>query len=154
MREILNELSSDEEYFAPSWSAAERPAEALEVTRAEMSCAPYESEADRDARLAKERAKKEKETAARGEDIGARALQQMMFNTLAVKSDKDKLTRELEAPAWMTELVPDDFTEEQRKEVRPSPRPGCVFPPRAGRAEWSLSPRAVSPVFPAPALIG
>ena len=43
VKEILNELNSDEDYYQPEWTIHERPDSVLEVSRAEMSCVPYES---------------------------------------------------------------------------------------------------------------
>lgn len=73
----------------------------LEVSPSEMVSKPYETEAMREARRRAEEEKRRREEEARRDNIGERALQDMMYGTLEAKSDALASAQALERPKWM-----------------------------------------------------
>ena len=63
IKEILDDLGSDEDYFRPGWTSGEQPDEVLEVKRSEMSCVPYETAEMKEARRRQEEERRRREAA-------------------------------------------------------------------------------------------
>jgi len=117
VREILFELKSSEAFFEPAWAENERPERVLEVPEAEMMSKPYETEQMREARLAAAEEKRKREEEARKDNIGERALNDMMYGQLENKKDNLAVAEDLVAPVWMAEVAEEDYSDEQRKEA-------------------------------------
>jgi len=113
--EIVTELGTEKEFLRPRWHAHETPSEVLRVTEEEMTKVPYETEAMRRKRKEQEEEKRRREEEAKKDDIGARALDDMMSGTLEVKRDTTALTQELVREEWMDELPYEEMSEEQKK---------------------------------------
>ncbi|CAM9705114.1 unnamed protein product [Chrysoparadoxa australica] len=115
IREIIAELGAEPEEVTQPWTRAERPESTFQVED-EMVSKPYESPAAKAARAKAEAEGKRREEEARGEDIGTRALMQMMHGTL--EAPQESLSAEtLVRPAWMEETPYGDMTQEQKKLV-------------------------------------
>jgi WD40 repeat protein len=117
IKEILAELETTKDFLQPKWAAMERPEGVLEVTAAEMTKKPYETEGMKKIRLAAEAAEEERLKLAAKDDIGGRALQDMMNGTLEMKKEVSHLQEELVAEEWMTEIAYADMDADQHKLV-------------------------------------
>lgn len=117
IQEILTELVSKEDFFKPSWDSKERPHEVLTVTDAEMTCKPYETEEMREVKRRAEEERKRREEESKKDNIGERALNDMMFGQLEIKKE-NVMDQELEPPAWAAEAGPEEeWTVEMVKEM-------------------------------------
>ena len=107
--EILHDLQSGEDYFTPTRVASEMPESFLDVEDAEMSCRPYETEATKKAKAAEAEEKARREAEAKKDNIGERALNDMMYGTLEVKKE-GVLEMKLQAmPEWMNTLIMESY---------------------------------------------
>jgi hypothetical protein len=102
--QILAELGSCEALLRPVWAPSELPDKVLEVSPEEMRCRPYETEAVREARRRAEEEKRRREEEARKDNIGERALQDMMYGTLEAKADALASAQALDRPDWMDQV--------------------------------------------------
>ena len=117
IKEILSELDSKEDYFQPRWDRNERPHEVLTVTDAEMSCKPYETEEMREAKRRAEEERRRREEEAKKDNIGERALNDMMYGQLEVKKE-NVMDQELLPPEWAADAGPEEeWTAEMVKEI-------------------------------------
>jgi len=114
--EILEQLKSEEPCFTPYTNDLEQPETVLKVLDTEMTCKPYETEAMKQAREAVEAEKRRKEAESQKDNVGERALIDMMNGTLEVKKE-GALEVEMEPmPDWMQEVQQEEMNEEQRAE--------------------------------------
>jgi len=116
IKEILLELHSDEEYFTPQMHDSEIPDHVLKV-KEEMKSTPYETEEMREKRRQAELERKRREEEAQGEDIGKRALMDMMNGTLEVKKEALDLESALCKPTFIDVVLEEEYTPEMRKEL-------------------------------------
>jgi WD40 repeat protein len=115
--QIVAELGTEKAFAKPSVHAMEEPESVLEVQESEMSTGQYET---RTARAAREKAEEEKrlvDLERAKNDIGGRALMDMMNGTLEVKAGASEFDQELIREEWMDELTFEEMSEEQRKEL-------------------------------------
>lgn len=117
INEIVSELGSEKSFVKPEWTAGEQPDSVLEVTDNEMTKAPYETEAMKRKRKAEEEERRRREAEAAKDDIGGRALMDMMGGTLETKKAVNPLAMELVREEWMDELTFEEMSEEQRAEL-------------------------------------
>ena len=87
IREIIAELQISEDYFVPTLAPTEKPESFLTVSDSELSCKPYESEAMKKAKAEEEAEKARRDAEAKKDNIGERALQDMMYGTLETKKE-------------------------------------------------------------------
>ena len=102
--QIMAELGSQETVIRPTWAAAETPDKVLEVSPAEMTSKPYETESMRETRRRVEEEKRRREEESKKDNIGERALQDMMYGTLEAKNDGLASAQALERPEWMEQI--------------------------------------------------
>ena len=117
IRSILEELKQDDEFLDPKWKETEVAGSAITVTDDEVVSRPYESEAQRAARVREEEERRRREAEKDKEDVKGRALDEMMHGTLEVKRDVFAEASSLQRPAWMDEVAQSDMTETQLKEM-------------------------------------
>jgi len=117
INEIVSELGSEKTFEKPHWASSEQPENVLEVTEDEMTKVPYETEAMKRKRKAAEEERRRREAEAAKDDIGGRALQDMMGGTLEGKKAVNPLAMELVREEWMDELTFEEMSEEQRAEL-------------------------------------
>jgi hypothetical protein len=115
MKEILNELKIQEDYFKPTWKDSEFPEKVVTVTDEEIPVAKYISEAERK-KLAEEEAERKRKAAMdQGDNAPERALMEMMGGTLEQEQGLNALEQELVREEWMDELLFEEMSEEQKK---------------------------------------
>ncbi|GBG33692.1 Cilia- and flagella-associated protein 43 [Hondaea fermentalgiana] len=116
INEILRELSREEEVVPNFWHPSERAESVLEVSQEEIGVEKYLSKAERErvAREEEERLRREAEAAK--DNMGARALDDMMNGTLEAARELSLAEKTMERPAWMNEIDYADMSEEERKE--------------------------------------
>lgn len=117
IRVILDELKQQEDFLEPKWNDKEIAGAAISVRDDEVVSRPYESEAQRAARLREEEERRRREAEKDANDIKGRALDEMMHGTLEIKRDAFADASSLQRPAWMDEIPLTDMTEAQLKEV-------------------------------------
>jgi WD40 repeat protein len=117
IKEILHELKIEDSYFTPQWDPAEDPQKVFEVEDDEMTQKPYITEAMRIAQQKEEEERLRREEEAKKDDIGGRALMDMMNGTLEVKKDGDALEQVLVREEWMDQLTYEDMDDDQRREL-------------------------------------
>lgn len=119
MRIILKELKKEEEpgeILDYTLNNEEIKGSTITVIEKEINARPYESEKERQIRLAEEEERRRKDAEKDADNTFGRALDDMMNGVLSVK--KDVLSDEaMVKPAWMDELDPKDMTELQLKEL-------------------------------------
>ena len=86
------------------WSIEETSDHMLELTAFEVGVRPYETEAMREARRQMEEEKQRRAAESRKDNIGERALHDMMYGALEAKTDSLTSAQALEAPEFMTQL--------------------------------------------------
>ncbi|RLN13946.1 hypothetical protein BBJ28_00010526 [Nothophytophthora sp. Chile5] len=112
----LNPGSDAVELFRPQWSSEERADAILDVRLDEMRQRPYETVERRQQREREAHEAAEREKARQQDDVGGRALADMMDGTLEVKKDP-LAAQELVKEAWMLATPVEDMTVEQKKLV-------------------------------------
>jgi len=117
INEIVAELGTEKSFLKPRWARGEMPESVLEVTDDEMTKVPYETEAMKRKRKAEEEERKRREAEAAKDDIGGRALQDMMGGTLETKKAANPLAMELVREEWMDELTFAEMSDEQRVQL-------------------------------------
>ncbi|KAK1947438.1 Cilia- and flagella-associated protein 43 [Phytophthora citrophthora] len=116
--EITTELNAGGigDLFKPQWAPEEKADSILQVTPEEMTQKPYETTERRKQREKEALEAAEREKARKKDDVGGRALMDMMDGTLEVK--KDPLAAQvLVKEAWMLTIPPEEMTAEQKKLV-------------------------------------
>ena len=115
INEILTELHQPAESAPAFWAPHEKPNAAFELRPGEVGQERYVSRVERE-RLAREAEEKRKrDEAAAKDNIGARALQDMMNGTLERPKEPTLAQKSLERPAWMDEVPYESMDEAQRK---------------------------------------
>ncbi|RLN95371.1 hypothetical protein BBJ28_00005484 [Nothophytophthora sp. Chile5] len=112
----LNPGSDAVELFRPQWAPEERADAILDVRLDEMRQRPYETVERRQQREREAHEAAEREKARQQDDVGGRALADMMDGTLEVKKDP-LAAQELVKEAWMLATPAEDMTVEQKKLV-------------------------------------
>ena len=79
---ILGELKIDDELFEPQWNDVELQGSSIKVSDAEVASRPYESEKDRQKRLAEEEERRRREAEKDANNMFGRALDDMMDGQL------------------------------------------------------------------------
>ncbi|KAF1776230.1 WD40-repeat-containing domain [Phytophthora cactorum] len=102
--------------FKPHWASEERADSILKVVPEEMTQKPYETTERRKQREREAQEAAEKEKARKKDDVGGRALMDMMDGTLEVRKDP-LAAQELVKEAWMLTIQPEEMTAEQKKLV-------------------------------------
>jgi len=113
IRSILAELQVEEAVPEPALQPEEYANSVLEVKDSEISVEKWLSPAEK-AKIAEAKAKEEERLRKlRENDMGTRALSQMMGGTLKTKKDLTALEITLDKEAWMDEIPEEDMTELQ-----------------------------------------
>ncbi|KAG6974773.1 hypothetical protein JG687_00000186 [Phytophthora cactorum] len=102
--------------FKPHWASEERADSILKVVPEEMTQKPYETTERRKQRQREAQEAAEREKARKKDDVGGRALMDMMDGTLEVRKDP-LAAQELVKEAWMLTIQPEEMTAEQKKLV-------------------------------------
>ncbi|KAG7388946.1 hypothetical protein PHYPSEUDO_011593 [Phytophthora pseudosyringae] len=113
----LNASGSGGDLFRPQWAPEEKADAILQVSPEEMTQKPYETAERRKAREKEAQEAAEREKARKKDDVGGRALVDMMDGTLEVKKDP-LAAQELVKEAWMLSIPPEEMTAEQKKLVQ------------------------------------
>lgn len=116
MRAILEDLHQTEDLFAPVMANKEVAGSSITVESSELRTRPYESEANKQARLREEEEKRLRDLANDKEDVKGRALDEMMHGTLEVKRDVFAEASAFTKPEWMDTLSTSEMNEAQLKE--------------------------------------
>ncbi|KAG1711481.1 hypothetical protein DVH05_008733 [Phytophthora capsici] len=116
--EITSELNAGGigDLFKPQWAPEEKADAILTVAPEEMTQKPYETSERRKQREKEALEAAEREKARKKDDVGGRALMDMMDGTLEVKKDP-LAAQELVKEAWMVTIPPEEMTAEQKKLV-------------------------------------
>ncbi|GMF35309.1 unnamed protein product [Phytophthora fragariaefolia] len=112
----LNAGGSSADLFRPQWAPEEKADSLLKVLPEEMTQKPYETAERRKQRELETYEAAEREKARKKDDVGGRALMDMMDGTLEVKKDP-LAAKELVKEAWMMTIPPEEMTAEQKKLV-------------------------------------
>ncbi|GMF09329.1 unnamed protein product [Phytophthora lilii] len=112
----LNTSSSAGDLFRPKWAPEEKADYILKVSPEEMTQKPYETAERRKQREREAQEAAEREKARKKDDVGGRALMDMMDGTLEVKKDP-LAAQELVKEAWMLTIPPEEMTAEEKKLV-------------------------------------
>ncbi|KAE9349685.1 hypothetical protein PR003_g5757 [Phytophthora rubi] len=112
----LNAGGSPADLFRPQWAPEEKADSLLKVSPEEMTQKPYETAERRKQREREAIEAAEREKARKKDDVGGRALIDMMDGTLEVKKDP-LAAQELVKEAWMLTIPPEEMTAEQKKLV-------------------------------------
>lgn len=116
INEIMRELSRDEEPVPNFWHTSEHADSVLKVSQDEIGVEKYLSKAERE-RVAREEAeRRRREEEAAKDNMGERALEDMMNGTLEAARELTLAEKTMERPDWMQEIEYAEMTEEQRKE--------------------------------------
>ena len=115
--EILEELSTSEDFFQPDWRDSELPERVITVRDEEMPIERYVSEAEKERLAREEEERLAREAANQGDNLGERALNDMMNGTLEVQAETGLQAADLVREDWMDEVAFEDMSEEQRKEL-------------------------------------
>ncbi|EEY64234.1 uncharacterized protein PITG_02778 [Phytophthora infestans T30-4] len=102
--------------FKPQWASEEKADSILKVSSEEMTQKPYETTERRKQREREAQEATEREKARKKDDVGGRALIDMMDGTLEVRKDP-LAAQELVKEAWMLTIPPEEMTAEQKKLV-------------------------------------
>lgn len=116
MRAILEDLHQREDLFSPALANMEVAGSSIVVESSELRTRPYESEANKQARLREEEEKRLRDLANDKEDVKGRALEEMMHGTLEVKRDVFAEASAFTKPEWMDTLTTGEMNEAQLKE--------------------------------------
>ncbi|KAL3674767.1 hypothetical protein V7S43_000697 [Phytophthora oleae] len=116
--EITTELNAGGigDLFKPQWAPEEKADSILKVAPEEMTQKPYETSERRKQREKEALEAADREKARKKDDVGGRALMDMMDGTLEVKKDP-LAAQELVKEAWMLTIPPEEMTAEQKKLV-------------------------------------
>ncbi|ETO62720.1 hypothetical protein F444_19414 [Phytophthora nicotianae P1976] len=116
--EITTELNVGNagDLFKPQWAPEEKADSILKVLPEEMTQKPYETNERRKQREREAQEAAEREKARKKDDVGGRALIDMMDGTLEVRKDP-LAAQELVKEAWMLSIPPEEMTAEQKKLV-------------------------------------
>ena len=116
IREIYQELQSDEKVFEPDLSLDFVPGTMLEVTEEDVGFKPYVSEAEL-RRQREEEEMRRRQAEANKDDAPERALHDMMYGTLEKKDALAALEKELdnEFEPWMETLTEDQMNDAQKR---------------------------------------
>lgn len=117
IRIILDELKQQDEYLDPKWSPSEIAGAPITVRDDEIVSRPYESEAQRAARLKEEEDRRRREAEKDAEDVKGRALEEMMHGTLEIKRDVFAEASSMQRPEWMDVTPASELTDAQLKEI-------------------------------------
>ena len=118
MDEISVELGVPPTEAWPALSLEELPEKVLTVTKEEMGIDKYISKAERERLEREELERQRRELEAAKDDLGERALQDMMNGRLEGDTERGLLAQEEEAaPEWMAETKLEEMTDEQKAEV-------------------------------------
>ncbi|KAH7488665.1 hypothetical protein KRP22_008699 [Phytophthora ramorum] len=112
----LNAGGSASDLFRPQWAPEEKADSILKVSPEEMTQQPYETAERRKQRERDTHEAAEREKTRKKDDVGGRALVDMMDGTLEVKKDP-LAAQELVKEAWMLTVPPEEMTAEQKKLV-------------------------------------
>ncbi|OWY96871.1 hypothetical protein PHMEG_00032748 [Phytophthora megakarya] len=112
----LNAGANTADLFRPQWAPEEKADSILKVSSEEMTQKPYETAERRKQREREAQEAAEKEKARKKDDVGGRALMDMMDGTLEVKKDP-LAAQELVKEPWMLAIPLEEMTPEQRKLV-------------------------------------
>ncbi|KAG6580332.1 WD40/YVTN repeat-like-containing domain [Phytophthora cinnamomi] len=112
----LNAGNNIADLFRPQWAPEEKADSLLKVSPDEMTQKPYETAERRKQREREAYEAAEREKARKKDDVGGRALIDMMDGTLEVKKDP-LAAQELVKEAWMLTIPPEEMTAEQKKLV-------------------------------------
>ncbi|EGZ29849.1 hypothetical protein PHYSODRAFT_472680 [Phytophthora sojae] len=112
----LNAGGSTADLFRPQLAPEEKADSLLKVSPEEMTQKPYETAERRKQREREAFEAAEREKARKKDDVGGRALMDMMDGTLEVKKDP-LAAQELVKEAWMLTIPPEEMTAEQKKLV-------------------------------------
>ena len=118
--ELLLELGREPDHHIPRWRALEAPEDVLKTPAAELSTVPYVTAAMREQLATEEAEKKAREAAAKKDNVGERALMDMMNGTLETKNPADALKEKMSrVPEWMVEgsdeyVAPEAYDDEQK----------------------------------------
>ncbi|KAF4323246.1 hypothetical protein G195_003779 [Phytophthora kernoviae 00238/432] len=112
----LNSGGSVADLFQPQWTPEERADSITKVAPEEMTQRPYETAERRKQREREAQETAEREMARKKDDVGGRALIDMMDGTLEVKKDP-LAAQDLVKEPWMLTTPPEEMTAEQKKLV-------------------------------------
>ncbi|POM70030.1 Hypothetical protein PHPALM_13612, partial [Phytophthora palmivora] len=112
----LNASASGADLFRPQWAPEEKADSILKVSPEEMTQKPYETVERRKQREREAQEAAEREKARKKDDVGGRALIDMMDGTLEAKKDP-LAAQELVKEPWMLTIPLEEMTPEQRKLV-------------------------------------
>ncbi|KAG7400724.1 hypothetical protein PHYBOEH_004530 [Phytophthora boehmeriae] len=112
----LNIGGSAADLFQPQWAPEERADSILKVAAEEMTQKPYETAERRKQREREVQEAAEREMARKKDDVGGRALIDMMDGTLEVKKDP-LAAQDLVKEPWMLTTPLEEMTPDQRKLV-------------------------------------
>lgn len=115
--QILGELGNEVQLLSVETFADETPDKLLQVDANELTFEKYETEQQRQERLKHEEEQRRRQEEAQRDNIGARALQDMMYGTLEVPTASLIENKILTKPEWMTDTPPEELTDQQRKEI-------------------------------------
>ena len=114
---ILEELKTEDNFFKPSFADDEFPERTVEVKDSEIPFERYISQEERKRMAEEEEERLRREAENQGDDAPKRALMDMMGGTLETAQDVSALDQELVREAWMDELLFEEMSDEQKKEV-------------------------------------
>ncbi|CAK8989560.1 Cilia- and flagella-associated protein 43 [Durusdinium trenchii] len=117
INEILRELKQPCEEMPNFWHPSENPRSALEVSQDEIGVEKYLSKSERQRLALEEEERLRKEAEAAKDNMGERALQDMMRGTLEAVKELTLAEQTMERPEWMLEIDYAEMDEEQRKEA-------------------------------------
>ena len=118
MEEISYDLGIPLKEDWPTLSPEELPERVLAVTKEEMGIEKYIPKAERERLEREEKERQLRELEAAKDNLGERALQDMMNGRLEGDAERGLLAQEEEAaPEWMAETKAEDMTEAQKAEV-------------------------------------
>jgi WD40 repeat protein len=116
IEEIHNEMNVTEKLSNAVLDNKEIDGSTLVISDSEIDVRPYETAAMRDIRLKEEEEKRRRDAESEGDNIGERALNDMMNGALEVKRDILAESSAMQKPDWMINCVYEDLSDLQKKE--------------------------------------
>jgi len=116
VNEINEELSQPISTARVSWSDSEKVDSLFNISDSEIGVTKYLSRAEREKQALEAEEKRRRAAEAAKDNMGARALEDMMKGTLENVKEPTLAEKEMVKPEWMLQVTYADMTEEQRRE--------------------------------------
>ena len=117
IKEILEDLKREEDFFQPKTHLGETPEHILNVDPSEVPVKKYLTAEERAIEEEKHRIEQERLKALEGDNVGQRGIKVMLGGTLELKKNKGILEETLEKEEWMDKPM-EDMSEEEKIKLK------------------------------------